>query len=512
MNCPFAICGGSDASLDRIGPNLLRLLLLVVTSLTASFAYAAPGDLDTTFSTDGKRTLSFFNESSRGHAVMVRPDGRIVIAGTCGPFLASYFCITQIGATGLIDDAFGSQGIGVQVVQIGDSDTVTAAALQPDGKIVVAGYCKVGTRYDFCLARLTAAGRPDSSFDDNGQLTTDVSPNGSDYAFAIAIQSDGKIVVAGRCGNFGQPSNFCVVRYESNGTLDDSFSSDGKASTDIVQDDTVNAVAIQADGKIIAAGTCADSSSIVDERFCIVRYRTIGLVDTGFPIMPARGGSNGDRSVVAAIVVQPDGRFVAVGYCDIGSSGNRACLSRYNTDGSTDLTFRSTPWPEANFTPSAAAFRPDGKIAVAGNKGAGMSNRFVIALYNSDGTLDQSFGLDGQAVADFANTGDAAKAIAVQSDGKFVLAGECNDGTGFFVMCIARFEAANKGYRECSLDLDGDGKVLATTDSLIHTRIALGITGNAVTGGITFPANATRNSWSEIRTFLVTQCGMAIAQ
>jgi hypothetical protein len=140
-----------------------------------------------------------------------------------------------------------------------------------------------------------------------------------------------------------------------------------------------------------------------------------------------------------------------------------------------------------------------------------MSSRFVVALYHSDGTLDQSFGVDGQAEADFANTGDVAKAIAVQSDGKFVLAGECNDGNAFFVMCIARFEAANKGYRECSLDLDGDGQVLATTDSLIHMRIALGITGNAVTGGITFPANATRNSWSEIRAYLVTQCGMTIA-
>lgn len=178
----------------------------------------------------------------------------------------------------------------------------------------------------------------------------------------------------------------------------------------------------------------------------------------------------------------------------------------FSTDGKRTLSFFNE-----SSRGHAVMVRPDGKIAVAGHKGAGMSHRFVIALYNSDGTLDQSFGVDGQAVADFANTGDVAKAIAVQSDGKFVLAGECNDGTAFFVMCLARFEAANKGYRECSLDLDGDGKVLATTDSLIHTRIALGITGSAVIGGITFPANATRNSWSEIRTFLVSQCGMMIA-
>jgi uncharacterized delta-60 repeat protein len=284
--------------------HFVRIALSIASIAIAALLHAAPGDLDTTFSSDGKRTLSFFNESSRGNAVMVRPDGRIVIAGTCGPSISSYFCITQIGATGLIDDAFGSQGIGVQIVQIGDADTVTAAALQPDGKIVIAGYCKVGSQYEICLARLTASGRPDSSFDGNGKLTTTVTLNGSDYALALAIQPDGKIVVAGRCGSFGAPSNFCVVRYESDGSLDDSFSSDGKATTDIVRDDTINAVALQSDGKIIAAGTCADSSSINDQRFCLARYRTIGVVDTGFPIMPARGGAGGSRSEVEAIAIQ----------------------------------------------------------------------------------------------------------------------------------------------------------------------------------------------------------------
>ncbi len=486
---------------------LARRAFVGVTIALATLAHAAPGDLDNTFSADGKRTLSFFNESSRAEAVMVRPDGRIVVAGTCD-LTPSAFCIAQISATGTLDLAFGSQGNGVEIVAINsDGSRVTAAVMQPDGKVIVAGYCQEGTRYDFCLARFTVGGRLDSSFGSGGKIATDVTAS-SDFARALAIQPDGKIVVVGQCGNstFG---NFCVVRYHSHGALDNSFSGNGIQATDIVRDDNATAVAIQPDGKIIVVGTCADSTSVTEERFCIVRYTTSGVVDTGFPKMPARGG---DFSSAKAVVIQPDGRFVVAGECEIGVSNNRACLSRYNADGSTDTTFRSTPLAEANFKPVAAVFQADGKIAVAAYKGVLESTRFVIALYNSDGTLDQSFSADGQSEADFAGTGDFASAITAQTDGKFVVAGYCNDYVGSINMCVARFEAANKGYRECSLDIDGDGKVLATTDALIHARIALGITGSSVIGGITFPSNATRNSWAEIRTYLLTQCGMTIVQ
>jgi uncharacterized delta-60 repeat protein len=484
----------------------VRRVLIAAITVIATPLYAAPGDLDTTFSSDGKRTLSFYNENSRAAAVMVRPDGRIVVAGTCN-LTPSAFCITQMSATGTLDLAFGSQGNGVEIAAINTTgNTATAAAMQPDGKVVVAGHCQDGTRYDFCLARFTVGGRLDSSFGSGGKIATDVTAN-NDFAYALALQPDGKIVVVGQCGSstFG---NFCVARYHSHGALDNSFSGNGIQATDIVRDDKANAVAIQSDGKIIVAGTCADSTAAGDERFCIARYTSTGVMDTGFPKMPARGG---DRSVAKAIVIQPDGRFIVLGQCEIGVSNERACLSRYNTDGSADITFRSAPQTDANFDVAAAALQPDGKIAVAGHKGVLEDTRFVVALFNSDGTLDQSFNADGQAEADFVGTGDFANAMTTQMDGKLVLAGYCNDYAGAINMCVSRIEAPNKGYRECSLDIDGDGKVTATVDSLIHARIALGLTGSAVVGSITFPANASRNSWGEIRTFLVTQCGMNLA-
>jgi hypothetical protein len=100
--------------------------------------------------------------------------------------------------------------------------------------------------------------------------------------------------------------------------------------------------------------------------------------------------------------------------------------------------------------------------------------------------------------------------MVLQPDGKIILAGYCDNGTNDD-FCIARVNGGSSSGRNCSLDIDGDGQITATIDSLIHSRIALGITGNAVIGGVTFTANATRNSWSEIRTFLLAQCGMAIA-
>jgi uncharacterized delta-60 repeat protein len=502
MNDSFTTRRMRDSLRQRCGAEAMRLIVLAATSLTASLAFAGPGDLDITFSADGKRTLSFFNENSRAEAVMVRPDGRIVIAGTCS-LTPRAFCITQLSATGTLDLTFGSQGNGVEIVAIGsDGNNVTAAAMQPDGKVVVAGHCLSGTRTDFCLARFTLGGRLDSSFSGNGLLATNVSAS-DDFANAIALQADGKIVLAGQCG-----TNFCVARYLPNGELDSSFSGNGLLTTTISFTNKANAVAVQPDGKIIVAGECSETSSLSNAEGCVIRYTSTGDIDAGFPIAEALIGSAPSR--VRAILLQPDGRFILVGDCS-GLDDDGVCLHRRNTDGSFDLTLNAFPQSGVLLKPVAATIQPDGKFAVAAFKLS--SARFVLALYNSDGSLDKSFAADGIAEADFTGTEDTANALALQPDRKLVVAGECQIFAAGLPtdMCIARFEAATKGYRECSLDLDGDGKVLATTDSLIHTRIALGITGSAVVGGITFPANATRNSWSEIRTFLVTQCGMTIA-
>ena len=115
----------------------------------------------------------------------------------------------------------------------------------------------------------------------------------------------------------------------------------------------------------------------------------------------------------------------------------------------------------------------------------------------------------GKLITPIGSSSDYANSLALQPEGKIVVAGYCSNGANDD-FCLARFEGGPFDAKKCSLDIDGDGRVLATTDMLIGTRVALGITGNAVIGGITFAQNATRNTWPLIRDYLVTQCGMSL--
>ena len=158
----------------------------------------------------------------------------------------------------------------------------------------------------------------------------------------------------------------------------------------------------------------------------------------------------------------------------------------------------------------AIALQPDGKIVVAGYCWNGSNYDFCLARYHSNGALDTSFGSNGTIISPIGSHGDEAYAIALQHDGKIVVAGNCSNGNDSD-FCLARYEGGPFGYRNCTMDIDGDGVVLATTDMLIGTRVALGMTGSAVINGISFASHATRKTWPDIRNYLVTQCGMTLA-
>jgi uncharacterized delta-60 repeat protein len=159
----------------------------------------------------------------------------------------------------------------------------------------------------------------------------------------------------------------------------------------------------------------------------------------------------------------------------------------------------------------SAAIQRDGKIVLAGRCENGTRYAFCVVRLNSDGTNDQTFSTNGSVIAAISTTDDdVGEAIAIDANGRIVVAGSCGT-TPDRDFCVARFQGGPFGAKNCSPDIDGDGLMTATVDALINTRVMLGLTGSAVTGGITFPADATRNSWSDIRTYLVTQCGMTIA-
>ena len=413
-------------------------------------------------------------------------------------------------APGDMDTTFGS-GSGMVRTAIGTGDDrATAIALQPDGKIVVAGYCSNGNN-DFCLARYHPNGALDSSFDSDGTVITSIGPF-TDNAYAIALQPDGKIVVAGACSN-GSDWDFCVARYHSNGALDSSFNSTGTVITSIgSSDDIAQAIALQPDGKIIVAGYCGSGSN---KDFCLARYHTNGALDFSFDsdgmVITPIGSSN---DFAQAIALQPDGKIVVAGHCWNGSNWD-FCLARYHSNGTLDSSFDSdgkvtTPIGSSNDEAYAIALQPDGKIVVSGACKNGSDWDFCLARYHPNGALDFSFDSDGKVTTPIGSFIDEVHAIALQPDGKIVVAGYCL-GASNSEFCLARYQGGPFGYQNCKLDIDGDGVVLATTDALIHARVALGMTGSAVIRGVGFASHATRKTWPAIRDYLVGHCGMRLA-
>jgi len=257
--------GGAQRSWTRriVG----AFLVLAIGLACAPAAIAAPGDLDSTFSGDGKLTTDFGVPSEGyGAAVARQTDGKIVVAGYSfgGRINAHDFALARYNADGSLDNSFsgdGKQGTDFD----GDSDDGSGVAVQADGKIVVAG----SSGGDFALARYNTDGALDTSFSGDGKQTTDFAAR-DDGGAAVALQGDGKIVVSGGSGEpFAGNGDFALARYNADGSLDTSFAGDGKQTTDFDGGhDSGAAMALQGDGKIVVAGGSLAGGSV----FALARY------------------------------------------------------------------------------------------------------------------------------------------------------------------------------------------------------------------------------------------------
>jgi len=406
--------------------------------LFALVQYNVDGSLDSSFDGDGKVTTQVGSGSSRAYSVAIQANGKIVAVGPATP------------GFGLVRYSSNGSPENVITVQIG-SVGVSSFAIQPDGKIVAAG----GSNDQFAVVRLNANFSVDTTFGTNGIVTT---PIGSySWARGIAIQTDGKIVAAGESIGIGNSGDFALVRYTANGSPDTSFDGDGKVVTDLgfFQGNVLYDTAIQADGKIVAAGE-------VRADFALLRYNRDGSPDTTFGSGTGKVqtdmGSTGDFA--RAVAIQPDGKIVVAGGSSDGDD-NQCCfaLARYNADGSLDNTFsgdgKVITGPLGTYAGAYdVVLQPDGKIVAAGYSG---NRHFAVYRYNTDGSLDTSFGGDGM-VTTLIGTNAFATAVGIQQDGKIFVAGSFFNGSNY-VFTVARYDP--KG----SLDptFDGDGIVTTQT-------------------------------------------------
>lgn len=232
------------------------------------------GSLDSTFAAGGVASAALGLAYNGGSAVIIQSDNKIITAGTCVVGVRWHFCAARFSSNGTLDESFGQNGGVVFPVGV-DHAFVAGLVLLPNGQIVLGGSCWNGTFHDYCLVRLTQSGAVDASFGTGGTVITPIKIDYSARAGELALQQDGKLVLAGRCeSNFSSPAyQFCFARYNADGSLDTSFNLVGTLATGIGSNaDWGSTVALQADGKILAAGNCVVGVNPGGNRdFCLVR-------------------------------------------------------------------------------------------------------------------------------------------------------------------------------------------------------------------------------------------------
>lgn len=395
--------------------------------LYAVWEYVSP-KLDTTFGGNGIVTTAVGSSIDDGREVVIQSDGKIVVAG--GSYIGSFenFAVVRYNSDGSLDKYFDEDpeksasgtGDGIVTTAIGTSHAGgRSVVLQADGKIVVAGYSSNGSNNDIAVVRYNTNGTLDTSFGGDGIVTTAPSA-GDDYGNSVVIQSDGKIVVTG---------GSVVVRYNIDGSLDTTFGSNGIVAIAIILS-SVQSVTIQANGKIVVVGYTFFGGS--NNETVVIRYNTDGSLDTSFGgdghVTTASGYMGGN-----SVAVQPDGKIVVVGTSTNESNRWVISVTRYNTDGSLDITFGGDGVVDVavsteNTLGFSVALQSDGKIVVAGYSINVSDYDFAVVRYNTDGSPDTSFGDDGFVIVD--TGGGYGKSITIQPDGKIVVAGETFTSSG----------------------------------------------------------------------------------
>lgn len=387
------------------------------------------GTLDTTFGVNGIIATSIGNAKDFASSIVFQSDGKIVVAGTSRFGRYNDISVVRYQTNGFLDSLFGNNGI-VSTAIGSSNDDGNAVALQVDGKIVVCGESHNNADFDFAVVRYQSNGLLDSLFGNNGKVTTPIGSS-NDYGISTIIQPDGKIIVAGFSDN-GTDNDIAVVRYNTDGSLDGSFGTGGVVITTVgAGNERGHSLALQPDGKIIVAGYSHNGN---DDDIALLRYNSDGSLDTGF----GNGGKvvqgivTNSEDVIYSVMLQADGKIVMAGET-IDSTNYNFAIVRYDSSGNLDGSFGTngmvcTAIGAGNDYGHSLAIQPDGKYLVAGFSSNGTNDDFAIVRYNTDGSLDNSFGNGGKSTIAIGSYDDKSNCVNIQSDGKIVVVGASFNG------------------------------------------------------------------------------------
>jgi uncharacterized delta-60 repeat protein len=405
-------------------------------------------DLDPTFGNAGLASTTIPNVNEVG-AMLVLNNGKILQAARLSNGNNLDFAVAQFNADGSLDTTFGNGGIASANFPANLDDYATRPAVQSDGKIILVGFVFDGTLFDMAMVRFDANGNLDSTFGTGGFVQTDVGPT-SGFIGDVAVLFNDNIILSGTTGS-NPDFNMAAAKYDSNGNLDTTFGTNGIAIVDVISGgfDTANSLEIQADQKILLAGTADVQPSVQD--FAMVRLNPDGTLDASF----GSGGIVVMNSVVSLddfinqTVVRPDGKILAVGTHQDGPDNDRTgtiALLRFNSDGTLDHTFGNggfvkTDFPGFTFnTGWNVALRENGRIVIAASVETATASDFLLVEYNQDGSFcDTSL----RAVNFPVDKLDSAGNVFVLPDGKILLGGSSKDPGGPQDFAMARFGCNN---------------------------------------------------------------------
>ena len=419
---------------------LFRTFFVLVSIHIASIALAASGNLDPSFSGNGLVSLRPGDGEAQAFAVTQQINGKLVLAG----WGKHGFLVARLLKNGRPDDSFGTDGFATGAFDDGNG-SASAVIQQADGKLVVAGSVDSpnGTS-DIALARFDSDGVLDSTFGESGLVTLDI--DGShDSASALVLQADGKLVIAG-AAIFNQKYCMLFARFNADGSIDTTFGSGGTtlvrfgSGTEATASDLVQ----QPDGKLVAVGTVFRDGARTTAG--VARVTENGAPDPSF-------SGNGRLAIdviagyAAGVAIQPDGAILIAGYAAVAGGIGGAALWRVDADGGLDSDFGTDGVAKVKIGTgsflSAVVVQADGKLAASGGTpidGRPGPQDMVLTRFNSDGSVDATFGVNGLAIADFGTGSTAVDSqggdLIQQFDGKLVAVGYNTRGT----MGAARFD------------------------------------------------------------------------
>ena len=438
---------------------------MLVFLMSGQIAQAADGDLDLTFgngsqlASRGRVMTDFDHSTDIANAVAVQADGKLVVVGTTyqnNDFSDEDFAVARYNPNGTLDLTFGVGGK-VQTDFPGLAAVASSVVIQPDGKIVVAGgafplFTFLG---DFKVVRYNPNGSLDGSFGEGGIVTTTFPGQGS-YAFAVALQPDGKIIAAGTdFVNFSSEDNsdtdFAIARYNPDGTPDTTFSVDGQVTTDFdgFNDDAFS-ILVRPDGKLVAVGSAKNPANFYD--FAAARYLSNGTLDTTFGVGGKVRTDFGDHNFDQArsAVLQPDGKIVATGFA-ISQNGlvQNFAVARYTSSGVLDTGFGSGGMMQIDFgsccqSANKVLLQSNGKIITVGYANTeGPDSDFLLARLTPSGAPDPTFGVAGKVRTSFGDLNGGANGATFQS-GKIVAVGfQATFGDRWSEFALARYLNSN---------------------------------------------------------------------